>query len=125
MNMPPADHYLTHPPKHPGCKACMKCKVQRKHCRDRTKGRQKKIHNELRGETVVEHEIHDAPKVFGDLVTSDSIFAIRRSSTSPARIADTTAPVVCDKATGWVAAYLSTRNSAADILEAVGNSDQK
>ena len=27
MQAPLADHYLTHLPKHPGCKACMNCKV--------------------------------------------------------------------------------------------------
>ena len=31
MQAPSADHYITHLPKHPGCKACMHCKVQRKH----------------------------------------------------------------------------------------------
>ena len=67
----------------------------------------------------VELPPHDVPKVFGDLVTSDSIFAIKRSSTSTARFNDTTALVVRDKATGWVGAYPSKRKSAGDILEAV------
>ena len=43
MNLPPADHYITHLPKHPGCKACMNCKVQRKHCRDKEKSRRRKL----------------------------------------------------------------------------------
>ena len=38
-NIPPADHYITHLPKHPGCKACMNCNVQRGHCRDPEKTR--------------------------------------------------------------------------------------
>ncbi len=61
----------------------------------------------------------DAPKVFGDLVSSDSIFAIKRSSVSTARHGDTTALVVRDKGTGWIAAYPSKRKSAEDIKLAV------
>ena len=43
MHAPPPEHYLTHLPKHPGCKACMNCKVQRKHCRAHAKGQKKKM----------------------------------------------------------------------------------
>ena len=42
MQPPPKEHYLTHLPKHPVCKACNNCKVQRKHCRDKKKDRKKK-----------------------------------------------------------------------------------
>ena len=48
----------------------------------------------------LEEESEDVPKVFGDLVTSDSVFAIKRSSTSPAKAHGTTALVIRDKATG-------------------------
>ena len=72
-----------------------------------------------------DHEIEegklDVPKVFGDLVTSDSVFAIKRNSTSPAKVNDTTALVVRDKATGWIGASLAKRGSAEDITEAVNN----
>jgi transposase InsO family protein len=63
----------------------------------------------------------DTPVNFGDLVTSDSVFAIKRNSTSPAKHGDTTALVTRDKATGWVAAYPSKRKSAEDVMEAVNN----
>ena len=60
----------------------------------------------------------DTPKVFGDLITSDSIFAIKRSSTNAARVNDTTALVVKDKATDWIAAYPAKRKSAEEITAA-------
>jgi hypothetical protein len=76
MDSPLADHYITHLPKHPGCKACMNCKVQRKHCRDHNKSRQRKMVDITKVDKPYaddEIEKHDAPKVFGDLATSDSI----------------------------------------------------
>ena len=87
LQAPPADHYLCHLPKHPGCKACMDCKVQCKHCRDHVKGRQKKLVDVTKTDKPEEYEFEklDTPKVFGDLVTSDSIFAIKRNSTNPAK----------------------------------------
>ena len=123
MQPPPADHYILHLPKHPGCKACMNCKVQKKHCRDLEKGRKKKLVNVEKSDKDVEPEIDttkvDTPKHFGDLVTSDSIFVIKRNSQSIARHGDTTALVVRDKATGWVGAYPSKRKSAEEVQEAV------
>jgi len=68
-----------------------------------------------------EHFKLDTPKDFGDLVTSDSVFAIKRNSTSPAKHGDTTSLVTRDKATGWVAAYPSKRKSSEDVMEAVNN----
>jgi len=125
MQAPPADHYLTHLPKHPGCKACMNCKVQRKHCRDHNKARQRKlvdVSKTDKSDVLLPHEkVSDDPKKFGDLVTSDSVFAIKRNSTNPARVNETTTLVVRDKATGWLAAYPAKRKSAEEILEAVNN----
>ena len=124
MDSPLADHYITHLPKHPGCKACMNCKVQRKHCRDHNKSRQRKMVDVTKVDKPYaddEIEKHDAPKVFGDLATSDSIFAIKRSSTSTARHGDTTSLVVRDKATGWIASYPSKKKSAEEIKEAVND----
>ena len=66
-----------------------------------------------------EIEKHDAPKVFGDLATSDSMFAIKRSSIPTARHGDTTALVVRDKLTGWMAACPARRGAAEDIKVAV------
>jgi hypothetical protein len=63
----------------------------------------------------------DAPKTFGELVTSDSMFAIKRNSTSTARHGDTTSLVVRDKGTGWIASYPSKRKSADDIQVAVND----
>ena len=84
---PPADHYLTHLRKHPWCKACMDCEVQRKHCRDNNKKRQK-TNTEITTTTTVDIEVGDFEEMgdpkqnFGDLVASDSGFAIKRNSTS-------------------------------------------
>ena len=124
MEKPPADHYLTHLPKHPGCKACMDCKVQRKHCRDQAKARQRKtvdITKVDKPHDADEIEKVDTPKKFGDLITSDSIFAIKRSSTSSARHGDTTALVVRDRGTGWIASYPAKRKSGEDIKGAVND----
>ena len=63
----------------------------------------------------------DDVKNFGDLVTSDSVFAIKRNSTSAARHGDTTALVIRDKGTGWIGAYPSKRKSAEDIQTAVNS----
>ena len=59
----------------------MNCKVQRKHCRDHAKGQKKKmviVEKTEKYDYEVDEKI-DTPKVFGDLITSDSIFAIKRS----------------------------------------------
>ena len=125
MAAPPPEHYLTHLPKHPGCKACMNCKVQRKHCRDLTRARRKKKADvtKINNPTTVDDEIEelDAPHKFGDLVTSDSIFTIKRSSTSSARHGDTTALVVRDRGTGWIAAYPAKRKSVEELKLAVND----
>ena len=63
----------------------------------------------------------DAPKLSGELVTSDSVFAIKRNSTSTARHGDITALVVRDKGIGWIAAYPSKRKPADDIQAAVND----
>ncbi len=125
MHLPSADHYLTHLPKHLGCKACMNCKLQRKHCRDHVKGRQRKLVDVVKTDKtnpeINDLEKLDAPKVFGDLVTSACTFAIQRNSASPARSNDTTALVVKYKATDWVAAYPSKRKTAENITMAVND----
>ena len=114
LEPPPASHYILHLPKHPGCTACANCKVQRKHCRDLEKARRRKNRETYtieipKGDEEIEKSQNttDQPKKFGDLVSSDSIFVIKRSSTSTARHGDTTALVVRDKATSWMAAYPS------------------
>ena len=102
----------------------MNCKVQRKHCRDHDKSRKRKMVDVLKTDKPFPSDEHfklDTPKDFGDLVTSDSVFAIKRNSTSPAKHGDTTSLVTRDKATGWVAAYPSKRKSTEDIMEAVNN----
>ena len=103
----------------------MNCKVQRKHCRDLTRARRKKKADvtTINNPTTVDDEIEDldAPQKFGDLVTSDSIFTIKRSSTSSARHGDTTALVVRDRGTGWVAAYPAKRKSVEELKLAVND----
>ena len=71
----------------------------------------------------VDDEIDEgnAPKNFGDLVTSDSIFAIKRNASSTVRGSDTTALVVRDRATGWIATYLAKKKSAEEIKSAVND----
>ena len=123
---PPPEHYLTHLPKHPGCAACMNCKVQRKHCRDQTKARQRKKSETIKIDVPhVDDEIEkgDAPKNFGELVTSDSIFAIKRNASQTRREGDTTALVVRDRASGWIATYPARRKSAQEIKSAVYDSE--
>ena len=61
----------------------------------------------------------DGPQTRCDLVTSDSVFAIKRNSTNPARVNETTTLVIRDKATSWIAEYPAKRKSTEDIMEAV------
>ena len=82
----------------------MNCKVQRKHCRDHNKARQRKMVDTMKtdkhfADEEIDKDKPDAPKLFGELVTSDSIFAIKRNATSTARHGDTTSLVVRDKGT--------------------------
>ena len=117
MERPPPEHYLTHLPKHPGCTACNNCKVQRKQCRDQVKARERRRSSIIKLNVTSSDEIEkpDAPRKFGDLITSDSIFTIKRSSTSAARHGDTNALVIRDRGTGWVMAYPSKKKTAEDM----------
>ena len=102
----------------------MNCKVQRKHCRDQTNARQRKKVEIIKVDTPHfddEIEKGDVAKTFGELVTSDSTFAIKRDSSSTARNGDTTALVVRDRGTGWIATYPAKRKSADDIKVAVND----
>ena len=102
MERPLDDHYLIHLPKHPGCKACNNCKVQRKHCRDKEKAKKRKLERSIKlspSEDKTDPEAA-APKQFGDLVTSDSVFVLRKNLTSPARHGGSTALVIRDRGTG-------------------------
>jgi hypothetical protein len=121
MQRPPDDHYLTHLPKHPGCKTCNHCKVQRKHCRDKEKAKKKKTEQivKLSLTPASGDATASAPKAFGDLVTSDSIFVLRKNSNSPAKHGDTTALVVRDRGTGWTQAYPAKTKSSDEIKAAV------
>ena len=101
----------------------MNCTVQRKHCRDHVKGRQKKLVDVTKTDKSegYEFEKHDAPKAFGDLVTSNSIFATKTNSTNPVKSNHTTALFVKYKATDWIAAYPTRRKTAEDSTEAVND----
>ena len=68
---------------------------------------------------VDEIEKGDAPTNSGELVTSDSICAIKRNASQTQREGDTTALVVRDRATGWIATYPARKKSAEDIKSAV------
>lgn len=84
MEKPPGDHYLTHLPQHSGCKACNNCKVQRKHFRDKVKAKNRKLERSIKLAPLSDGDVPEAvPKNFGDLITSDSIFVLRKSSTPP------------------------------------------
>ena len=119
LEPPPASHYILHLPKHPGCKACMHCKVQRKHCRDLEKARRRKAKGICKTEIpkdddeIAKQNSTDQPNKFGDLVSSDSIIVTKRSSTSTARHGDTTSSVARDKADP------AKRKAAEDIKVAV------
>ena len=104
----------------------MNCKVQRKHCRDHEKRRKRRTVDVVTTPKDIDlDEINvdklDDDKNLSDLVTSDSVFAIKRNSTSAARHGDATALVVRDKGTGWIGAYPSKRESAEDIETAVNS----
>ena len=103
----------------------MDCKVQREHCRDQTKARlRKKVEITKVDKPQLDNEIGgqvDPPEKLGDLVTSESIFAIQKSSTNTARHGDTIALVVHDRGTGWVAAYPAKKKAAEQIKGAVND----
>ena len=110
LEPPPPGHCILHLPKHPVCTACMNCKVPRKHCRDLEKARRRKtmetFETEIpKGDEQIEKQRADQPEKFGDLVSSDAIIVLKRSSTSTVRRGDTTALVVRDEATSCIASY--------------------
>ena len=80
---PPDGHYLTQMPKHPGCKACLNCKLQRKSCRDSSKeSRRAKRKKDFQDIYILgddESEEQKAPQKFCDSVPSDSIFCLKRA----------------------------------------------
>ena len=110
-DLPLDKHYLTHLPKHPGCKACSHCKVQRKACKDRQKARAP-----FRGPAKPDQE-QDKPTKFGDLITSDHIMALNERSRS--RHGDTTAHVCRDRATKWLEGLPAAGKSKPDIVEQI------
>ena len=94
--MPLDSHYLTHLPKHKGCKACNHCKVQRKQCRD-TSHKPAILKTPAPEQTEKEWE---KPIKFGDLITSDHVIALNERSCS--RHGDATALTCKDRATKWL-----------------------
>ena len=125
MDKPPAAHYLTHLPKHPGCSACNNCKVQRKHCRDRGEARKRRSTTTIKLDTTptIKDDVKDnkstTPEKFGDLITSDSIFVTERGAASAERPGDTTALVIRDRGSGWVMGYPSKGKTSEGIKGAV------
>ena len=102
MQRPPDDHCLTHFPKHRGCNACNNCKVQRKHCRDKEVANNKKHERTIKRSPTEVGDVKDtAPTDFGELITSDSIFVLRKESAPRARHGGTTALVARGRGTGW------------------------
>ena len=122
MEKPPDDHYLTHLPKHPGCTACNNCKVQRKHCRDKVKAKKRKHEQTIKLHVTpkegTETSLDTTPKKFGDTVTSDSIFVIRKNL-GTSRTGDTTALVIRDRGTKWTMSYPAKSKSSDEVKEAV------
>ncbi len=129
VEKPPADHYLTHLPKHPGCMACQNCKMQRKHCRDKNNKKQKgKKVIVLNMPDVDKENAPEGPKRFGDLVTSDSIFVLKKK-TKKQHDGDTTALIIKDRGSGWLMGYPAASKAAeemrVDVQDFVGGDQVK
>ena len=120
---PPPEHYMTHLPKHPGCAACMNCKMQKTQRRDKMREREKRRRQTVDLTLPANKEDTDreasAPKKFGDSVTSDSIIVIKSTTTAPT--AERTSFTVKDRGTGWIAGYPSMRRTTQYVLEAVND----
>ena len=80
----PADHYLTHLPKHPKCDACQVAKMQFRPCRRSDSDK-------------------DGPTKFGVQVTLDHIVTLHPDASCYEGMAD--AVVIKDRATGWIEIY--------------------
>ena len=119
---PPPEHYKTHLPKHPGCLACICCKAQRTHRRDKVKERERrrKTTIDLTTPTPKKDQVHEAnaPTKFGDSVTSESILVVR-NTTNPN--IDRTSLSVKDRGTGWIAGYPAWRRTTHNVFESVND----
>lgn len=124
LEPPPADQYLSHLLNTLAARACMDRRVQRQHCRDHSKSRRRKTVAVIKIDiprTVGDIEKDGTLKQFGDLVTSDSIFTIKRGSTSYARYGDATALGLRDRGAGWLAACPSNKESSDNIKDVVND----
>ena len=91
----PADHYLTHLPKHPKCDACQIAKMQFRPCRRSDSDK-------------------EGPTKFGEQVTLDHIGALYPDASCYEGMAD--AVVLKDRATGWIEIYpLSNKSTECTI----------
>ena len=121
---PPPEHYLTHLPKHPGCAACMNCKMQKTQRRDKVREREKRRRQTVDLALPANKKDTDreasAPRKLGESVTSDSIIVVKQTTSAPK--VDRTSLSVKDRGTGWIAGYPSMRRTTQDVLEAVNES---
>jgi len=97
----PPHHYVTHLPKHAGCDACQKAKMQRRQCRRKRR--------EFSGD--------EAPSAFGDIITIDHIVTVDPEAASVE--GDANALTIRDVATGWVDCFPTVTKSAEDTVHAL------
>ena len=99
----------------------MNCKMQRRHARDKTKRRRQRREttegvDALLQEPVAEEESDEnAPKEFGELVTSDSIFLLKRKQAESG--INSTAHVIKDRGTGWTRAFPAANKSSQQMMQ--------
>ena len=94
------DHYLTHFRKHPNCKTCQRCKVQRAMC-TRIKG-------------ATDHSI-PLLKELGDAITCDwSVLTDRHK----ARGDEIDCPLILDRATQWKSTWASCSRAHEEVIRA-------
>ena len=90
----PAEHFLTHLPKHPECEVCQGSKMTKRQCRK---------HEE-------NDEISLEAKEFGDVITLDHIVTVDPEAASIA--GDAYAIVIKGTATGWMECHPTATKSA-------------
>ena len=99
----PANHYLTHKPKHPKCIVCNACKT---------------IHKRLTRSIEAQKDEWDKKVTkFGDLVTCDHL--VLGSGESASRHGDRVSLVCKDRKTKWIDAFPNAHKNAAASVEAL------
>ena len=102
VEKPPADHYLTHFPKHLGCESCFKAKTQKKP--HRRKGEDPKFMPLPK------------PMKFGDTITADHLSFGKRDQSQRG---DRVALGVLDRYSGWIGCFPAATKDAESVKAAM------